>query len=1161
MIGNEESAIAAIGALQRADPPVVAFDLEHHSAHSLRGYTCVLQASTKQEDFVFDTADEGVRRALRAHLGAVLQAPLPLKVFHGAVSDVTWLATDFGVRIGPSFVDTHECAVELGWKERSLQGLVRRLLGVEMDKGEQCGDWRRRPMTESMLSYARGDTRWLLPMAMRVLGVLTGVFSLEEMATSEPSVEEEEDEEDEQLDVPDAEEEAAACLDAPEPPPREASFSHSETLLNALRRSLAIASKTVRSISRESKAPNLRSLARALMTRCAEGVLLERKDDPLFAARAVWSHLVRNPMLLVVCYELQFWREELSEELDERFAEWALNDSRIAALALSACDAWALDRSPESVTDSPFLPWLRLSDAALETREFVAAPSLGRQLFERRSPGCVEVVSEWKQQWWNLGWVSMPDLVEEALSRAFGTLERLHRAVHAADKAAPIEERVQSACYVALHSTGRVVFQTMKDAVVSWLNKVSTARVDESLLSSSLRVPFGETVEELPIETIVAPAAAKAPMRKKSKPRREWRVRVLDAKDEFVEFVTVAEGHKYVRSGHWEWLKSPAEAEADASDPTATVEVVARHILSDADAELEVDPFCVDGFREGVCCGCGVHPRGLAQVHIVPGSLYYLLGPQVAGSHRHDRAPLCSACAKVFRRARNAEYRQVLREMGVFDSPADMQAAVDALCTDEDPMAIAARALVQADAEFDAFVASTFKKKGKSRRKAKLLAFAGDDNDHDDEEGEDRATATAERTAWDLERVVASLAPGREEEVLDAAEALVAPSVTASCRSVRMQRCFNAGKRLGPKGGVRVQVGYIWMGPRPSVVRAEACDEYDWLTRCGPCELRVAQEKGLASATPERGFDRAALDDEHAARSATTVFGSPEQVLNDVPFSWDEACADELWFDKDGGARDGWVPPLERAVDLQANVRRAARPALEVLRSSSESLLRLGGLRRFLSNVSKLQWLETPEAMAVTSTEKEFQREKLARQLRLQRQPLLSPESRTLERVPSSELPDRAGPKADDLAQRVTRELFDCQRGVLAAVAGASGSSLQGPLTQALPFGAERRVAELLRFGPGLATGLELRSSWLAEERSHTESEVEAGPSGLSVAAERRVEALVRRFRKVFLESVTPSHLPDLWSVHYRVCIPRKQWGHCLWLASARGDEPFDFNE
>lgn len=59
---------AALDAMVRhlATAKEVAVDLEHHHYRSFQGFTCLMQLSTREEDFVVDTL------ALRAHLGPAL---------------------------------------------------------------------------------------------------------------------------------------------------------------------------------------------------------------------------------------------------------------------------------------------------------------------------------------------------------------------------------------------------------------------------------------------------------------------------------------------------------------------------------------------------------------------------------------------------------------------------------------------------------------------------------------------------------------------------------------------------------------------------------------------------------------------------------------------------------------------------------------------------------------------------------------------------------------------------------------------------------------------------------------------------------------------------------------------------------------------------------
>jgi len=89
-----------------------AVDLEHHDYRSFQGFLCLMQISTRTEDFLVDTL------ALRAHvskLAKVFANPNIVKVLHGADSDVAWLQRDFGIYIVNLF-DTGQAARVLGNK-------------------------------------------------------------------------------------------------------------------------------------------------------------------------------------------------------------------------------------------------------------------------------------------------------------------------------------------------------------------------------------------------------------------------------------------------------------------------------------------------------------------------------------------------------------------------------------------------------------------------------------------------------------------------------------------------------------------------------------------------------------------------------------------------------------------------------------------------------------------------------------------------------------------------------------------------------------------------------------------------------------------------------------------------------------------------------------
>ncbi|CAG8490079.1 10908_t:CDS:10 [Acaulospora morrowiae] len=135
-----------------------AVDLEHHDYRSYQGFTCLMQISTRDEDFIVDTLE--LRNSLHV-LNNFFTNPNVVKVFHGADYDIQWLQKDFGVYVVNLF-DTGVASHLLGLPQHSLAYLLKYYCDVETDKKYQLADWRLRPLTEEMILYARTDTHYLL---------------------------------------------------------------------------------------------------------------------------------------------------------------------------------------------------------------------------------------------------------------------------------------------------------------------------------------------------------------------------------------------------------------------------------------------------------------------------------------------------------------------------------------------------------------------------------------------------------------------------------------------------------------------------------------------------------------------------------------------------------------------------------------------------------------------------------------------------------------------------------------------------------------------------------------------------------------------------------------------------------------------------------------
>jgi ribonuclease D len=100
-------------------------------------------------------------------LSQVLSGP-GLMVAHAAEQDLEVLERSCGR--GPSrLFDTQVAGGFAGYGSASLSTLSQAFLGREVPKGDRLTDWRRRPLTESQLSYAAADVEHLIALADAII--------------------------------------------------------------------------------------------------------------------------------------------------------------------------------------------------------------------------------------------------------------------------------------------------------------------------------------------------------------------------------------------------------------------------------------------------------------------------------------------------------------------------------------------------------------------------------------------------------------------------------------------------------------------------------------------------------------------------------------------------------------------------------------------------------------------------------------------------------------------------------------------------------------------------------------------------------------------------------------------------------------------------------
>ena len=146
-------------AAEMAAAPYVGLDTEFLRERTYRAQLCLLQISTPTRCECVDPLGNPDLDLMRP----ALSAATPIKIMHAARQDLEVLWPLFGA-VGPVF-DTQVAAGLTGLAAQVGYGeLVRRLMGVELDKSHTRTDWSRRPLSAAQLTYAVDDVRYLAPL-------------------------------------------------------------------------------------------------------------------------------------------------------------------------------------------------------------------------------------------------------------------------------------------------------------------------------------------------------------------------------------------------------------------------------------------------------------------------------------------------------------------------------------------------------------------------------------------------------------------------------------------------------------------------------------------------------------------------------------------------------------------------------------------------------------------------------------------------------------------------------------------------------------------------------------------------------------------------------------------------------------------------------------
>ena len=136
--------------------PVIGLDTEFMRESSYFAELCLVQLATGQDIFLVDPLADGGLDELWAGL---LERTW---IVHSGRQDLEVVFQAAGALPNDVF-DTQVAAALLGYAPQlGYANLVKDLFKVELSKSQTRADWRRRPLSDAMLSYAAADVRFLL---------------------------------------------------------------------------------------------------------------------------------------------------------------------------------------------------------------------------------------------------------------------------------------------------------------------------------------------------------------------------------------------------------------------------------------------------------------------------------------------------------------------------------------------------------------------------------------------------------------------------------------------------------------------------------------------------------------------------------------------------------------------------------------------------------------------------------------------------------------------------------------------------------------------------------------------------------------------------------------------------------------------------------------
>lgn len=172
-IESDEALVNLVKQLKQE--PLIAVDTESNNLYAYHGQVCLIQLSTRKQDYIIDP----LAIADMQPFGQLLADEAIEKIFHAAEYDLISLNRDYEFEVHNLF-DTMYAARLCRHKPFGLADLLKDFFSVRVDKRHQLDDWGKRPLPKDSLRYAQMDTHFLIALRDQLRDQLLELERLEE---------------------------------------------------------------------------------------------------------------------------------------------------------------------------------------------------------------------------------------------------------------------------------------------------------------------------------------------------------------------------------------------------------------------------------------------------------------------------------------------------------------------------------------------------------------------------------------------------------------------------------------------------------------------------------------------------------------------------------------------------------------------------------------------------------------------------------------------------------------------------------------------------------------------------------------------------------------------------------------------------------------------